>query len=179
VEVLEEGIRPTQRRVAKQLGGIREELDRSVAEVRRISSNLRPSVLDDFGLVTALRILCKEFEGAHNIATTFRVNPAIPGRIDPEGQTAVYRITQQALANVARHSQAASVVLDLDIREGTLTLTIADNGTGFRLAGTDTAAPRKGFGLVSMRERAELLGGHLEVDSTPGRGTAISVSIPM
>jgi PAS domain S-box-containing protein len=179
VEVLEEGIRPTQRRVAKQLGGIREELDRSVTEVRRISSNLRPSVLDDFGLVTALRLLCKEFQGAHKIAATLHVNREFPERIGREGETAVYRITQQALTNVARHSQATSVDLNLDLREGALSLMIADNGRGFVAAGADPPASRKGFGLVSMRERAELLGGHLEVDSTPGQGTAISVTIPM
>jgi PAS domain S-box-containing protein len=179
VEVLEEGIRPTHRRVAKQLGDVREELDRSVAEVRRISSNLRPSVLDDFGLVTALRILCKEFQSAHNIAATLHISPGFPERIDPEGGTAAYRITQQALANVARHSEATSVTLNLDIRGGALSLTIADNGRGFTIAGPDAVASRKGFGLVSMRERAELLGGHLQIDSTPGRGTAISVTIPM
>jgi PAS domain S-box-containing protein len=180
VEVLEEGIRATNRRAAKQLGGIRKELDRSVTEVRRISSNLRPSVLDDFGLVTALRILCKEFQNSHNILTKFRVDPAISGRVDVESETAIFRITQQALANVARHSHATNVSLALDIRDASLRLSIVDDGRGFTNSGEGTGnASRSGFGLVSMRERAELLGGHLFIKSDLEHGTTVSVSIPI
>ena len=178
VEVLEEGVRPTTRRVAKQLRGIREELDKSVAEVRRISSNLRPSVLDDFGLVTALGILCKDFQAAHAIDTTFRVDPAISGRIDPESETALYRIAQQALSNAARHAHATTIALTLASGEGNLILRVADNGRGLASTAPESGRAQKGFGLVSMRERAELLGGRLLLESNPGRGTTVSVTIP-
>ena len=178
VEVLEEGVRPTTRRVAKQLRGIREELDKSVAEVRRISSNLRPSVLDDFGLVTALGILCKDFQAAHAIDTTFRVDPAMSGRIDPESETAIYRIAQQALSNAARHAHATTIALTLGSGEGNLILRVVDNGRGLACAEAESGRTQKGFGLVSMRERAELLGGRLLLESSPGRGTTVSVTIP-
>lgn len=179
VEVLEEGIRPANSRAAKRLGEIRDELDRSVSEVRRISSNLRPSVLDDFGLVTALRILCKEFQKSHNVHTTFRVDPAISGRIDAESETAIFRITQQALANIAQHSGASNVTVSLGIQHQLLDLKVVDDGTGFATEGTTKTLLRNGLGLTSMRERTELLGGSFSVASDPGHGTTVSVAIPM
>jgi signal transduction histidine kinase len=177
VEVLEEEIRPSSYRAAKRLGEIRQELDRSVTEVRRISSNLRPSVLDDFGLVTALRILSKEFQKSYSIRTTFRVDPAISGRLDAESESAVFRITQQALANVAQHSRATTVSLSLEIRNGLLDLRVVDDGKGFSAPGGDGTT--NGIGLASMRERAELLGGSFSIDPDPERGTTVSVAIPM
>jgi PAS domain S-box-containing protein len=177
MEVLEDGIRPSNHRTAKQLREIREELDRSVTEIRRISSNLRPSVLDDFGLVTALRILTKEFQKSKGIQTTFRVDPAISGRIDAESETAVFRITQQALANIAQHSGATNVSVSLDIRNGNLELQIVDDGSGFTVSGRGGA--RNGIGLASMRERAELLGGSFVINSNLESGTTVSVTIPM
>ncbi len=179
VEVLEEGIRPTSGRSAKRLREIREELDRSITEVRRISSNLRPSVLDDFGLVTALRILCKEFQESHNFRTMFRVDPAVSGRIDPESETAIFRITQQALANIAQHSGATNVIVSLGTRDRLLDLTVADDGAGFTGGGTAKPLLRDGLGLTSMRQRTELLGGSFSVTSDPGHGTTVSVTIPM
>ncbi len=179
VEVLEEGIRTPNSRTAKRLREIREELDRSVTEVRRISSNLRPSVLDDFGLVTALRILCDQFQKSHNIRTTFRVDPAISGRIDAESETAIFRISQQALANIAQHSRAVNVSLSLGIRNQFLDLKVADDGRGFSIPGGDGDLSRDGFGLTSMRERAELLGGSFAIGSDPEHGTTVSVTIPV
>lgn len=178
VEVLEEGIRPAHGRSARQLREIRDELDRSITEVRRLSSNLRPSVLDDFGLVTALRILCKEFQKSHNVQTTFRVDPAISGRIDAESETAIFRITQQALANIAQHSRAANVIVSLGTRDRFLDLIVADDGSGFAPGETTKPLLRDGLGLTSMRERTELLGGNFSVTSDPGHGTTVSVTIP-
>ena len=180
VEVLEAGTSKTNQRVAKQLGAIRQELDRSLTEVRRISSNLRPSVLDDFGLVTALRILSREFRESHTILPTIRVDPAISGRIDAESETAIFRITQQALANIAHHSKATSVTISLDLREGKVVLCIVDDGRGFTNTGWGTGgASGNGFGLVSMRERAELLGGNFFIESDLDHGTKVTVTIPL
>ncbi len=179
VEVLEEGIRPAHGRAAKRLREIREELDRSVAEIRRISSNLRPSVLDDFGLVTALQILCKEFQKSSNIRTTFRFDPAIPGRVDAESETAIFRISQQALANIAQHSRAANVTLSLALRNQSLHLRVVDDGSGFSAPGDNGKLLGNGLGLTSMRERAELLGGSFSIGSDPGHGTTVSVTIPV
>jgi PAS domain S-box-containing protein len=180
VEVLEAGAGKLHQRVARQLGTIRQELDRSLIEVRRISSNLRPSVLDDFGLVTALRILSREFRESRNILTTIRVDPAISGRIDAESETAIFRITQQALTNIAHHSKATSVSISLDIRGVNLLLRIVDNGKGFTLPEWGSSgASGNGFGLVSMRERAELLGGNFLIESNLEQGTTVTVTIPL
>jgi signal transduction histidine kinase len=177
VEALEEEARPSQPRAARRLREVRHELDRSVVEVRRISSNLRPSVLDDFGLATALQILCKDFQKSHRIRTDLQVDPILPGRIDPASETAIFRIIQQAFANIAQHSGARSAFLSLRAGGDQLELRIADDGRGF----SPPAAGRhgNGIGLASMRERAELLGGSFSISSDPRSGTTVLVTIPM
>jgi signal transduction histidine kinase len=177
VEALQEESRPSNLRAAKRLREIGQELDRSVNEVRRISSNLRPSVLDDFGLVTALQILCKDFQKERKITTAFQVDPAVSGQIDAESETAIFRITQQAFANIAQHSSAAHVSLSLEVRSGSLELNVVDDGRGF--ASSERITSGNGIGLASMRERAELLGGRFLITSDPVRGTTVSVSLPL
>jgi len=162
------------------LRDINQELDHAITEVQRISSNLRPSVLDDFGLVTALRMLSKDFEKIHSITTSFRETHAVPGPVDPNIEIALYRIAQEALSNAAKHARARSVKLDLDRQESSIQLTIADDGTGF---GEKEAARARdeghGMGLMSMRERSELLGGTFRVDTAADRGTTITVTLPL
>ncbi len=179
VEALEDDLPPSARRAARALRDFRGELERSIMEVRRVSSDLRPSVLDDFGLVTALRILCSDFEKRHGPRTDFQVDDGgLTGR-DPHLEIALYRITQEALANVARHAGASSVTLRLMHHESSLRLTVSDDGKGFdpndvaRLRG-----PEHGLGLISMRERSELLGGTFTVESAHNKGTTIAVTIP-
>jgi signal transduction histidine kinase len=177
VETLEEETRPSQGRATKRLREIRRELERSVVEVRRISSNLRPSVLDDFGLIAALQIHCKEFQKMHKIRTTLQVDAGIPDRMEGETETAIFRITQQALTNIAQHSGADTVSLSLEVESQMLILRISDNGRGFSAA--RNGVPPNGFGLTSMRERAELLGGEFLLESEPDGGTTVSVTIPI
>lgn len=178
-EALEDDLPPTARRAARALRDFRGELERSIGEVRRVSSDLRPSVLDDFGLVTALRILCKDFEKRHGTPTGFQVEEGSFAGRDPHLEIALYRIAQEALTNVARHAGASSVTLIL-LREGeSLRLAVKDDGKGFDPQdAARVRGPGHGLGLISMRERSELLGGTFSVVSARDRGTTVEVHIP-
>jgi PAS domain S-box-containing protein len=180
VEVLEDDVRPLNKRVTKQLRDFTQELERSIVEVRRISSNLRPSVIDDFGLVTALRLLAKDFEARNKIATALDVRADVPTHCDGDVEIALYRIAQEALANVARYANASVVTLELETQGTVLTMRVRDNGKGF--VPDDVAAARAaghGMGLISMRERTELLGGSFGVQSAINAGTTLTTTLPI
>ena len=179
VEVLEGEVEPLKRGAGRRLREIGEELDRTIAEVRRISSNLRPSVLDDFGLVTALRLLCKEFEKVHGVRAAFHLAAPAPLQLDATTEIALYRIAQEALANVAKHAHASAVTMHLVQHQSFVELTIQDDGRGFVPGSVlNTRGHGHGLGLMNMQERAELLGGTFEVDAAGGKGTVVSVTIP-
>ena len=180
VEVLEDETDSDDRKMGKQLRDVRDELDRSIAEVRRISSNLRPSVLDDFGLVTALRLLVKEFEKRQGVMVGFDCSEDVPVGLDGDTEIALYRIAQEALANIAKHAEATNVQVRLSYMAGLVQLSIRDNGKG--IVRDDSALKRAaghGLGLLGMRERTELLGGTFEIESGEGRGTTVAVKIPV
>jgi two-component system sensor histidine kinase UhpB len=180
VEVLQDGVPAGNRRMSRELEEVSQELDRSINEVRRISSNLRPSVLDDFGLVAALRLLCSELHRAYGITMKCEVPDGADDHVDRTTEIALYRIAQEALTNIAKHAKARHVQMDLT-REGTgVRLRVHDDGIGFSRA--DIEASRHaghGFGLRTMSERAELLGGRYEVDSTSKGGTTVTVTLPL
>jgi|GEM_PF-2167922 len=179
VEALEDDVSPAGKQISGHLHEVTQELDRSIAEVRRISSNLRPSVLDDFGIVAALRMLCKDFEKRQGISPTLTVDPGVPAQIDGHIEVAMYRIAQEALANIARHARASAVSLRLESQVMRLQLVVQDDGKGFSPEDIERArGSGRGSGLISMRERSELLGGSFDVRTNAGAGTAISVSIP-
>jgi len=162
------------------LHDVTEELDRTISEVRRISSNLRPSVLDDFGLVIALKLLCKEFQAHHSIDAALQVDRATPERIDRHIEIALYRIAQEALTNVAKHASAKNVGLNLSYEHGTIKMAISDDGKGFNQEDRARAKDSgHGYGLMIMRERSELLGGACDISSDRRRGTTISVTVPV
>ena len=179
-EVIADRIRPANKKVVHSLREFAGELDRSISDVRRISSNLRPSVLDDFGLVTALKMLCKEFESLHALRTTCEVDSMTPGHIDPHLEIALYRIAQEALSNVAKHAQASAVTLRLMYQNSAFRLEVEDDGKGIADGQPfHSRAPGHGLGLIGMRERTELLGGQFQVRTAPAKGTTIAVSIPL
>ncbi len=179
-EVIVDRILPDNRKAIRQLREFAQELDRAISEVRRISWNLRPSVLDDFGLVIALKMLCKDFQVQQGVRTTLELGNSTPQDIDPHIEIALYRIAQEALANIAKHAKARTATIHLLLHDGTLRLIVEDNGSGFE--GNPPPAAREpghGLGLISMRERTELLGGVFSVDSAPNKGTTVSVMIPL
>lgn len=152
-----------------------EMLDDTVAAVRRIAADLRPLMLDDLGLNAAVEWLARESARRLGIEVTVRLDEHEPP-IDHRATTALYRMVQEALTNVARHARATDVRIELRVQGQELVLTVQDNGRGF-----PPGATRKegSFGLMGMRERAYLLGGELLVDNPPGGGGRITVRLPL
>jgi signal transduction histidine kinase len=151
-------------------------LDRLLGQVRQISLNLRPSILDDLGLVPALRSLLDERGRRTSVVTHFSVEN-VPGKLDPEIQTTCFRIAQEAITNAMRHAAATEIEVDLRCENGKLRLLIRDNGGGF-----DVEAIREqtaGLGLIGITERAALVSGRARVISSPGMGTTIAVVLPL
>jgi signal transduction histidine kinase len=146
-------------------------LNQTVAAIRELSGVLRPTVLDDFGLVPSLDAHLKAFEHRHEIETTL-VCDGIPDRLPPDVETALYRIAQEALSNVAQHARAQRVSVRLAASEDALHLDIEDDGIGL--------TPRRattGTGLIGIEERVRALGGTVAFES--GRGTHVSVRLPL
>jgi PAS domain S-box-containing protein len=149
-------------------------IDTTIDEVRALATRLRPGVLDDFGLIDALDYYTKYFGQRTGITCVFK-HLNMP-QVDDLVATAAYRITQEALTNAARHAFATQVKIDLRVKRGVLTLSVADNGRGFnpqKLSESDC------LGLAGMRERACLLGGSLELQSQPGKGTRVYFRLPL
>lgn len=151
-----------------------ENLSGAIQEVRRISRDLRPGMLDDLGLGPALKALADDFSTRTGIETDFET-VVFRNRLDREGRIALYRIAQEALTNIERHSGASRVEMDLRGHLRGATLRISDNGTGID---PDTSKARPGIGLRNMQERMDQLGGTLRVLSSRA-GTAIEAQIPL
>ena len=160
------------RDTAEPLEDMSEMIDEAIHAVRRISSELRPGVLDRLGLTAALEWLLREFERRSSIRTELHAQDVGPA--DSDTATTLFRITQEGLTNVARHSRATSVVAELTATAGSLVLRIRDDGTGFDAA----VAGRTSLGLLGMKDRAARLGGTLVIISAPGRGTELVATVP-
>jgi len=150
-------------------------IDSTVRLVRRISTGLRPEILDEMGLVAAIGWQAGEFQKRAGIRCRLKL-PADQGALDKELSTAVFRIFQEILTNIARHARASSVNVDLNISDDRLSLRVADNGIG--IAGGQIHS-RESLGLLGMRERAQLFGGEVSIQGASHTGTTVSVSIPM
>ncbi len=153
---------------------LRSEIVATLQNVRRLAVELRPSALDDFGLGPALERLAESFGEQSGIAVDVQTSVG-PGRLAGEVETALYRIVQEALTNVAKHASAAHVSIVVTRREGVVTAIIEDDGKGFGATGSGN----DGLGLVGMKERVGLLGGRLAIESTEGSGTSIVVEVPL
>jgi signal transduction histidine kinase len=152
------------------------DIDTIVDMVRRIAYELRPAVLDQFGLLAALRGHLEDFLRHTGLAGEFQT--ALDElTLDPDAATACYRIFQEALTNVARHAHATRVDVTVAAAAGQALLRVADNGQGM---GPEALAGAGRLGLVGMRERAALFGGQLSIDSTtPGAGTVVTLRLPL
>jgi PAS domain S-box-containing protein len=152
-------------------------IQESIEESRRIQMDLRPSILDDLGIIATLTWFSREFQKIYSNIRVDKEIEIIENEVPDTLKTVIYRISQEALNNIAKHSQADSVRLSLRKAAGLIELAIRDNGKGFDPERTLPAdGPRKGLGLTSMRERAELAGGTFAIESTPGKGTIIKAS---
>lgn len=153
--------------------------EQTLEQIRELSSNLRPTTLDDLGLVPTLRWYINRYEKRVNIRTEFEVIN-LENRLSIEIETALYRIVQEALTNVARHAQANIVRLLLRGKKSSVVAFIEDDGQGFDVVKViDREVPETGMGLLGIRERVILLGGTFNIQSTPGQGTQLSLEIPM
>lgn len=160
---------------SKALAEAQEITTGAIQTVRDISQLLHPSTLDDLGLVAAIEALVRGIERRHVIAVTFKAR-ALDGRLDRDVETAIYRIVQEALTNVSRHSRATTCRVELTRVRDTLVIEVSDNGAGFD---ADAPQPRRGLGLIGIRERVAELGGRLDLSSTPGAGTHLHVELPL
>jgi two-component system, NarL family, sensor histidine kinase UhpB len=159
--------------VANRLDDARALAVKAVEDTRDVMANLRPPALDEFGLLLALRSHAGSFAGRTGIEVGVRGDPlpALSGIV----QTALFRIAQEAMANVAKHADARRIDITLGPTAGGVELRVADDGKGFDVA---LAESRLRWGLRTMRERAEAVGATLRIDSRPGHGTAVSVLVP-
>lgn len=149
-------------------------------EIRDVALHLRPSVLDDLGLLAALRHYLKGYQNRYRLFVDFQALGLDGRRLPSEVETALFRITQQALTNVARHAQAQHVSVLLENRGASVMLIVEDDGWGFDVDHLMNTHPHAGnLGLYCMRERASLLDGTLTIESTPGSGTTVFVRIPL
>ena len=153
--------------------------DNALKELHEVLSDLRPSILDNLGLVPALRGQVQGFEARTGTHVQLRVDGKTR-RLKPDVETTVFRIAQEALTNVTRHAAADSVTICLTFAPESVTLQVADNGRGFdpdaALAGHHDAPPA--WGLMGMQERAGLVGGTSRISSQPGQGTTVEVVVP-
>lgn len=154
--------------------------DQALQKVRDVSLDLRPSMLDDLGLVSALRWYADRHAQRSGVALSFDAVDVAQQRIPRDVATACFRIAQEVLTNVARHAQAQSVWIDLAAPGTELRCTIRDDGVGFDVAYARQCALRgRSLGVLSMQERAALVGGAVDVVSAPGTGTEVRVRFPL
>jgi signal transduction histidine kinase len=166
-------------RVAAQIKELKSFGTNALDELRQIITDLRPSQLDDLGLVPTLQWYIGEFEKRRSIPVDFIIE-GDQARLPSEYEIVLFRITQEALTNIAKHAKASYVAVTVHVYSGQICVMIEDDGCGFEPATVlDDERQLTGFGLLGIRERTLLLGGHYEIDSKPGRGTFIRVSVPL
>lgn len=159
----------------KMAAGIDDLLVEAISSVRRISSELRPRPLDDLGLISALQIYAGDFAARYKIRCEVHApetEPTLPESVAAD----VFRMIQEALTNVAKHANASEVVIEISPKDDVMTFSVRDNGRGF----TPESLKKIGsFGVIGMRERALAFGGAIEINSEPGRGASLQITVPM
>lgn len=166
-------------RAASLVGNLRELSDQAIVELRHIMADLRPAQLDDLGLVPALRWYVNQFQELHPELQASLIAERLERRLPPQYETVLFRVAQEALANVARHAQASRVSVALEQAADMVRLEVVDNGVGFDVNAPSRHAPGSGLGLVGMRERVALVGGRCTISSSPGGGTRILTELPL
>ncbi len=153
-------------------------VDLIIDNVRRLSHDLSPSILEDLGLDAALRLLIKEFVNHSNLQISCDIIP-IDRLFSKENQIIIYRIFQESFTNIKRHSQALRIWISIKQENGTVAFTIKDDGVGFDIKQSlSKCGNERALGMTALDERARMLGGYLRIDSEKGRGTQIVFNIP-
>jgi signal transduction histidine kinase len=162
--------------VRGRLQGIRELLDKIEDQLRHLSHELRPTMLDDLGLGPALELLTKTTSIRSGLCVTVDVTPT--ERFPPRVEVAFYRIVQEALNNVVKHARATHVAVRLEREGRKICCFIRDDGIGFDVGGVLARGGAQGIGLIGIRERLAPLGGALQIISSPGKGTTLLITVP-
>ena len=180
IEAVNKALPRDMKSVKRQLTEAQQSLSDIFLEVRRIILELRPSMLDDLGLAAAIRWLARTNLGRAGIKWRFRTRGKKRDSLPTQLETALFRIAQEAIANTIKHAAARNVTIDIEFSRNSVMLQVADDGKGFDLnAVRKLKAERHGLGLTSMEERAQILGGEFMVDSHIGRGTRVTVRVPI
>ena len=178
-EILERLLDRNPKQLVSELAEFKNSVRNALEETRQLIFDLRPMTLDDLGLIPTLRKFIKEYGDRYGLATRFNVvgqERRLPGNI--EG--VLFRIIQEALTNVHKHARAKMAEVTMSLQPTRVTVVVKDDGQGFDVARTEANLHKnKNLGLLSMRERAELEKGALEIRSQPGRGTEVKVEIPL
>jgi signal transduction histidine kinase len=162
----------------RSIGRTQELVERSVSIVHRFARELRPTVLDDLGLIPALHTFMKGFKAETGIRVSLSAFAAVE-EVNGDKRTVLFRVAQEALTNIARHAQASWAEVKIQKLDGAICLKIKDNGKGFPTERVLHAKRQKRLGLLGMRERVEMVNGNFTVTSVPGRGTTIVARIPL
>ncbi|GBF32581.1 two component sensor histidine kinase [Desulfocucumis palustris] len=169
----------------KDQAGVREELvalqamvRQSLQDVRKIIFDLRPMVLDDLGLIPALNHFLDDFFIQNGIPVDINITGE-PRRFSMPMEIALFRVVQESISNIKKHSQASHVNVKMEILSHKINLIIKDNGKGFNIKEVFADKKREGYGLIGMRERIQVLNGEFSISASPGRGTTINISVPL
>jgi signal transduction histidine kinase len=173
--VLREGVTPAQ---AGRLDQVLELIDTGIRTIRNVTNDLRPSLLDDLGLLPALRSLAAEFAERSGVRTSLSAPQSLPP-LPPEAELALFRALQEALANVARHADAAAVEIMISAGAGRIQLAVRDDGRGLPAGRAEDYESRGHMGLAGMRERIAALGGTVRVHGAPAGGVMVEVTVPL
>jgi signal transduction histidine kinase len=173
--LLSSALRGAPEKLADAVRGAIDQLTVEIAGLRRLITELRPAALDELGLVPAIETLAERTAAMHELTveTNIELGIEMGARFDPEIESTLYRLAQEALTNVVKHADASRVEIALVRRGASIGLTVTDDGAGF-----DPDHPDRGFGLIGMQERVALAGGRLDVRSKPGRGTTLTADLP-
>jgi PAS domain S-box-containing protein len=150
-------------------------LDSAVKTIRKIASELRPSILDDMGLIAAMEWQTLEFQKRFSIPVAFK-SAVRQLELDPTVATNLFRLYQESLTNIARHAEAKNVYTELEVNKKQITLSVTDDGKGFQVEESDD---KKTLGLLGMKERVWMMNGELEIKSKPGSGTTVTIKVPI
>jgi signal transduction histidine kinase len=156
---------------------VRHMLELIELQLREISHDLRPAVLDDLGLIPALQCLVERASKRSGIAMS--LSDPVPGRLPSGVETAIYRFVQESLTNAAKHAKATRVEIRLRHDVNEVQCSVRDNGAGFDMNEVLSRRGSRGLGLVGIRERVESIGGRVSIHSLPGLGTELLVTIPL
>jgi signal transduction histidine kinase len=158
-----------------KLQGMKDHIVKLAGDIHRISRQLHPSILDDLGLVDAMESECRRFSDLEGIPVKFTAD-RFPEETPKDVSLCLYRVTQESLRNIAKHSQATDARVTLTRKNGSIFLSVEDAGVGFEPA---KARVMPGLGLASMAERVRLINGSLSIHSAPGKGTVIEIQAPL